>query len=138
MIRRVATPLLASTLLLGLAACGAQTSAADGSSPEVCSAMNSAKDSITSFADSSGEKTVGDVQTKLTSISGQLDTAKSKSTGLAQAIIGNLQSSVGAATQALQGVSPDSPISDLPSGFAGSRTKVKTTFDEVYTKLQCS
>ena len=130
--------LFVAPLFVAVTSCGLQTNAADGVSQQVCDAMNSAKGAVASLAGKSDETTVGDVQKRLDEMNAQLETAKSQSTGLSQAIIGNLQSSVGAAKGELASISPDAPISDLPRGFDGNRTKINDTFNDVYSKLKCS
>ena len=124
--------------LLTLTGCGMQTNAADGVSQQVCDAMKSAQSAVEQISSKADEKTVGDVQKQLDTVSAKLDEAKANSSGLSQAIIGNLQSSVGSAQKEISTISPDAPLTDLPRGFDGNRTKIKDTFDSVYTQLKCS
>lgn len=130
--------LLPAAALIALSGCGLQSNAADGVSQQVCDAMNSAKSAVGQISDKTDEKTVGDVQKQLDAVSAKLEEAKANSTGLSQAIIGNLQSSVGSAQKEISSLSPDAPITDLPRGFDGNRTKIKDTFNSVYSQLKCS
>ena len=132
--RRLTAALAASAAIaLFATGCNAQTSAADGATEQVCSAMSQAQGSISGLKDNP-PATVGEAQAQLQQVSENITAAKDGASGLAQAILVNLSSSVAASGKTLNELPADAA---LPSGFTGTVNSVQEKFDDVYGKLKC-
>lgn len=132
--RRLTAALAASAAIAVFATgCNVQTSAADGATEQVCSAMSQAQTAITGLKDNPPTN-VGEAQAQLQQVSENITAAKGDASGLAQAILVNLSSSVAASGKTLDGLAPDAA---LPSGFTGTVNSVQEKFDEVNGKLKC-
>lgn len=125
--------LMAAGLLIGATALSgcAQTSAADGATEQVCSAMTSVQTSLQSLGSSAN---AGQAQETFAQLSDELNTAKSEASGLAQAIITNLSATMANASSTVSGLAPDA---QLPEGFTGTVNSVTSSFDDVLGKLKC-
>lgn len=109
----------------------AQTSAADGATAQVCSAMDSVKTSLGSLGSAAN---AGEAQETFSQLTQELNTAKTEASGLAQAIITNLSATMANAAGSVSGLAPDA---QLPAGFTGTVNSVTDSFDDVFGKLKC-
>ena len=131
--RLTATFAATAAIALFATGCNAQTSAADGATEQVCSAMGQAQSAISGLTENP-PTTVAQAQEQLGQVTENVNAAKGEASGLAQAILVNLSSSLSASGKTLDGLAPDAA---LPSGFTGTVNSVQEKFTEVNDKLKC-
>lgn len=125
-------------LVLALAACGVQSSAAEGVTEQACRTLTAARAEMAKLATGEDERTVGDVKSRLGWIEALLAKARAETSGVAQASIATVQESLAPARQVLAPLPDDGPLTALPRDFSGSRTGAGYRFDDLWLSVGCS